>query len=87
MTQRAHEIAAKVETFVREVVVPYERDPRCGPHGPTDELVQQLRGLARQAGVLTPHILRDGSHLHAPVGDTEQGLRYGQLRHRALDGA
>lgn len=63
MTQRAHEIAAKVETFVREVVVPYERDPRCGPHGPTDELVQQLRGLARQAGVLTPHILRDGSHL------------------------
>jgi acyl-CoA dehydrogenase len=56
-------LAAKVESFVRDVVAPYERDPRRGPHGPSDELVQELRALARQAGVLTPHILADGSHL------------------------
>ncbi len=60
---KAAEIAARVEAFVRDVVVPYERDPRCGDHGPTDELVAELRDKARAAGVLTPHILPDGSHL------------------------
>src|ERR1700733_11424186 len=56
-------LAARVEAFVREVVVPYEHDPRIGPHGPSDELVQELRTLARRAGVLTPHILEGGTHL------------------------
>ena len=56
-------IAAKVERFVRDVVAPYERDPRCGAHGPSEELVLELRALARKAGVMTPHILPDGRHL------------------------
>ncbi|RYY28447.1 MAG: acyl-CoA dehydrogenase [Sphingomonadales bacterium] len=56
-------IAARVETFVRETVAPFEHDPRCGAHGPADELVHELRSLARQAGVLTPHILASGTHL------------------------
>ena len=60
---KAAEIAARVEAFVRDVVVPYEQDPRCGAHGPTDGLVAELRDKARAAGVLTPHILADGSHL------------------------
>jgi acyl-CoA dehydrogenase len=60
---KAAEIAARVEAFVRDVVVPYEKDPRRDDHGPTDELVAELRGKARAAGVLTPHILPDGSHL------------------------
>lgn len=63
MTERATQIAAKVEEFVRDKIVPFERDPRCGAHGPSDELVQEMRALARDAGVLTPHILPDGSHL------------------------
>lgn len=64
MTERAMGIAARVETFVREVVVPYESDPRAkGHHGPSDELVMEMREKARAAGVLTPHILPDGSHL------------------------
>ena len=63
MTDRADTIAANVEAFVRTVVIPYEKDPRTGPHGPSDELVQELRDRARSAGVLTPHILADGSHL------------------------
>jgi acyl-CoA dehydrogenase len=58
------DIAAKVEAFVRDVVAPYERDPRCGPHGPSEDLVAELRGKARAAGVLTPHILANGAHLH-----------------------
>lgn len=60
----AHEIAINVEKFVREVVIPYERDPRRDHHNcPTEELVVELRDKAREAGVLTPHILPDGTHL------------------------
>src|SRR5215510_2320448 len=63
MTERANAIAGKIEAFIRTEVIPYEKDPRTGPHGPSDELVQELRDKARRAGVLTPHILPDGSHL------------------------
>ena len=61
MTER---IAARVEAFVRDAIVPYEQDTRRDHHGgPLDELVWEMRGKAREAGVLTPHILPDGSHL------------------------
>ncbi len=59
---RAADIAARVERFVRDRLVPYEQAGRW-PHGPPDTLVRELRVLAREAGVLTPHILADGSHL------------------------
>jgi len=59
----AAEIAARVEQFVREMVVPYERDSRCGAHGPSEELVAELRDKARAAGLLTPHIGAEGRHL------------------------
>jgi acyl-CoA dehydrogenase len=62
--ERTAEIAAKVEAFVRQVVAPYEKDPRRDHHDcPTEELAEELKGLARAAGVLTPHILADGRHL------------------------
>jgi acyl-CoA dehydrogenase len=49
---------------VRDVVVPYERDPRRDHHDcPTEELTTELKEKARAAGVLTPHILLDGGHL------------------------
>ena len=73
MTDRAHAMAARVETFVREVVIPYEKDSRRDHHGPTDELVMEMRGKAREAGVRTPHILADGSHL--TQGETAIVLR------------
>jgi len=61
---RTREIAERVERFVRDVVVSYERDPRRDHHDcPAEELVAELREKARAAGVLTPHILPDGSHL------------------------
>lgn len=60
----AREMGAKVEAFVRAVVVPYEKDPRRDHHGaPTDELVMEMREKARVEGVLTPHIREDGTHL------------------------
>jgi len=58
-------LADRVEAFVRQVVVPYESDPRRDHHGaPTDALVTELRERARAAGVLTPHIRADGAHLN-----------------------
>jgi acyl-CoA dehydrogenase len=63
---KARPIADRVETFVRDVVIPYEKDARIEVHGhgPSEELVMEMRAKAREAGVLTPHILPDGSHLN-----------------------
>lgn len=63
ISQEASEIATKVETFVRETVIPYETDPRRDHHGaPLDAMVYEMREKARACGVLTPHIKPDGSH-------------------------
>ena len=62
-SDRSRVLAERAESFVREVMVPYERDLRCGPHGPADDLARNLRAKAGAAGVLTPHILPDGDHL------------------------
>jgi len=61
--EQAQVIAAKVERFVRQEIIPYERDARWGSHGPSGEMVQEMRDRARAAGVLTPHIRADGTHL------------------------
>ncbi|HEX2794453.1 MAG TPA: acyl-CoA dehydrogenase family protein [Croceicoccus sp.] len=64
ISERALEIGSRVEAFIRDVVISYEQDTRRDHHGcPTDELADEMREKARAAGVLTPHILADGSHL------------------------
>ena len=68
-------IGAKVEAFVRTTIIPYESDPRRDHHGaPTEELVRELRALARAEGLMTPHILPDGAHL------TQEGTAYVLIR-------
>lgn len=60
----ALDLAAKIENFVRETIVPYEKDTRRDHHNcPTDELVDEMKAHARAEGLLTPHILPDGGHL------------------------
>lgn len=51
-----------IEFFIRNEVVPYEKDPRNGGHGPDEDLVNELRDKARLAGFMTPHILKNGDH-------------------------
>jgi acyl-CoA dehydrogenase len=63
VTEQGRAIAARVEHFVRTEIVPFERDPRWGAHGPPEAMVEDMRTRARAAGVLTPHILADGHHL------------------------
>ena len=62
-TTRGVDIAARVEHFIRSTVVSYERDPRWSAHGPSEDLVSELRTLARRAGVMTPHIIDGEAHL------------------------
>ena len=48
------DLEQRTERFIKEVVIPYERDPRHTVHGPAAELVNELRDKARAAGLLAP---------------------------------
>ncbi len=50
------DLQQRTATFVRTVVLPYESDPGQDSHGPSDALRLELVGLARQAGLLSPHV-------------------------------
>lgn len=50
------ELEQRTAAFVRNVVAPYESDPRQDSHGPSDALRVELVALARQAGLLAPHV-------------------------------
>lgn len=62
-SERSRQIGEQVEAFVRQVVVPYEQDPRCLGAEPEPDLVLELRQKACAQGLMTPHILADGQHL------------------------
>ena len=62
ISEEAQALTRRIEAFVRETIAPFERDSRNGGHGPSEELVAELRALARGAGLMTPHIRPDGSH-------------------------
>ena len=49
------ELKARVDRFIREAIVPLERDPRQGPHGPSEDFRRELVALGRAAGLLSPH--------------------------------
>jgi len=57
------ELASRIETFVRKIILPYEKDARLTGYGPSAALVAELRGHARAAGLLAPHISADGKHM------------------------
>lgn len=49
----------QVSKFIAEKIIPYESDPRQGVHGVSEALRQELIGLARDSGLLSPHAPRD----------------------------
>ncbi|HLW72231.1 MAG TPA: acyl-CoA dehydrogenase family protein [Candidatus Binataceae bacterium] len=49
------QLERKVTSFIREEIVPLERDPRQGPHGPAEALRLEMVARARAAGLLSPH--------------------------------
>jgi len=48
-------LTRKVESFIAAEIVPLERDPRQGPHGPEESLRLEMVEKARAAGLLSPH--------------------------------
>jgi phytoene dehydrogenase-like protein len=61
------ELRDRTRTFVRDVVIPFERDPRRTEHGPTDELRRELNSARHGLrilpldGTFTPML--DGTYL------------------------
>jgi acyl-CoA dehydrogenase len=49
------DLQTRTQRFVKEMVMPYEHDPRQDAHGPSEELRNELVAHARTAGLLTPH--------------------------------
>ena len=49
------DLQERTQRFVKEIVMPYEHDPRQDAHGPSEELRNDLVAHARTAGLLTPH--------------------------------
>jgi acyl-CoA dehydrogenase len=62
--EAARALAERVERFVRDDVVPFEGRTDRAAHGPSEALIREMRDEAREAGLLTPHIRPDGSHLN-----------------------
>lgn len=56
LTAELAELQARVRRFIDEQVVPLERDPRQGAHGPHEALRAELVSRARAAGLLSPHV-------------------------------
>lgn len=52
------ELRDRTRAFIAEQIIPFERDPRIGSHGPSEDLRRELVALARAAGLLTPHASR-----------------------------
>ena len=59
LTSELEDLQARTEAFIRDVVIPYEGDPREEAHGPTDALKAELMDQARDAGLLSPHVAKD----------------------------
>jgi alkylation response protein AidB-like acyl-CoA dehydrogenase len=59
LSAEQHALRAKVADFIRSRIIPLERDPRQGPHGPLDEFRRELNALARAEGLLSPHVGRE----------------------------
>ena len=50
------ELRERTAGFIRERIIPLERDPRQTRHGPTDDFRRELNALAAAAGLLAPHV-------------------------------
>jgi acyl-CoA dehydrogenase len=53
------ELRERTERFVREAMIPRESDRRLGAHGPSEDFRRELVALAREAGLLSPHVGRE----------------------------
>jgi acyl-CoA dehydrogenase len=50
------ELQQRTRSFIADKIIPFESDPRCTPHGPTEALRRELVELGRAAGLLSSHV-------------------------------
>lgn len=55
LTPKLEGLRDRTRAFIRDQVIPFEKDPRQNEHGPGENLRKELVELARKAGLLTPH--------------------------------
>ena len=55
LTPKLEGLRDRTRSFIRDQVIPFEKDPRQNEHGPGEDLRKDLMELARKAGLLTPH--------------------------------
>ena len=53
------ELRDRTAAFVRDVIIPLEAVARNDHHGPTEDFRLELVGLARDAGLLVPHVSKE----------------------------
>ena len=58
MSEAVESLVERTTAFVRDTIIPLERDARWGSHGPSSELVDEMRSAARAAGLIAPHLAR-----------------------------
>jgi len=56
LTPRMEDLRDRTRSFVADLILPFEKDPRRTAHGPTDDLRREMNALARAAGLLSPHV-------------------------------
>jgi acyl-CoA dehydrogenase len=55
LTPKLEGLRDRTRSFIRDQVIPFEKDPRQNEHGPSEDLRKELIELARKAELLTPH--------------------------------
>ncbi len=78
LTPELKSLQLEVRAFIAEHIIPLEKDARQTSHGPSESLREELVGLARKAGLLTPHASvelggRGWTHIQKAIAFEEAG--------------
>jgi len=49
-------LVKRTRDFVIEKIIPFERDERQFPHGPSEDMRKEMVALAKAEGLLSPHV-------------------------------
>ena len=82
MAEIVENLVERTAAFVRDMIIPLEQDARWGSHGPSSDLVEEMRAAARAAGLIAPHLaqadrpalsMRDTARLFRAAGSSPLG--------------
>lgn len=59
VSARLRDLAERTHAFIEQDIIPFEKDPRWGEHGPSEDMRLEMNALARKAGVFAPHVPKE----------------------------